>query len=234
MPIFIPLMCLLGMGVARFRRPAHAVPADPAVPDDVPVRLLRWAVSLLSAHREEWGQAMLGELGHIDGRASRWRFSAGCVSAALLLPPWGRAVAAICAMVALAAGSASLYVSVSVRYHLGDWEFPAIVLVILAGYTLAASMLLRSPRIAFPGLLLGLFIAPVWLAPAYTFYDFIAAVTPLWAGLVQLIAVPLLVGVVGTLWGGSAAAGRRRGSPGRAARPCATPADGGEIELRDD
>src|ERR1700731_4350760 len=105
MPIFIPLMCLLGMGVARFRGHAQVVPADPAVRDDVPVRLLRWAVSLLSAQREEWGQAMLGELDHIEGRRRRWRFAAGCMSAALLLPPWGRAAAAVCAMAAVAAGS---------------------------------------------------------------------------------------------------------------------------------
>jgi len=37
------------------------------VRDDVPARLLRWAVGLLSAPRAEWGQAMLGELDHIDG-----------------------------------------------------------------------------------------------------------------------------------------------------------------------
>ena len=69
MPIFIPLMCLLGMGVARFRGYAQEAPADPAVRDDVPVRLMRWAAGLLSAQRADWGQAMLGELGHIDGRA---------------------------------------------------------------------------------------------------------------------------------------------------------------------
>ena len=63
MPIFIPLMCLLGMGVARFR--GHA---PEAIRDDGPVRLLRWAVGMLTAQRDEWGRAMLGELGYIDGR----------------------------------------------------------------------------------------------------------------------------------------------------------------------
>ena len=211
MPIFIPLMCLLGMGVARFRGYAQEVPADPAVRDDVPVRLLRWAAGLLSAQRAEWGQAMLGELGHIDGRGRRWRFAAGCAGAALLLAPWGRAAAAVWAMTAAAAGAVGVYAATIVRYRLGagDWVFAAVVLVLLAGYTLVASVLLRQPGVALPGLLGGLFIALTWLAPAgYTFYDVIASVTPLWAVLVQVIVMPVLVGVAGTLWGGSAAAWR--------------------------
>jgi hypothetical protein len=211
MAIFICLLCLLGMVAIRFRGPAQVAPADLAARDDVPVRLLRWAVSLLSAQREEWGQAMLGELGSVDGRARRWRFAAGCVSAALLLPPWGRAAAAVWAMVAVAAGSVGLYAFVGVRYGLlaWDWVFSAVALVILVSYTLAASVLLRSPRVALPGLLGGLLAALIWLAPGYTFYDVITSMNPLWVGLVQVIVVPLLVGVVGALWGGSAAAGRR-------------------------
>ncbi len=211
MPLFIPLMCLLGMGMARFRGHAQVVTDNPAVRDDVPVRLLRWAVAMLSAQREEWGQAMLGELDHIDGQRQRWRFAVGCASAALLLPPWGRAATAACAMAAVAAGSAGLYASVNARYELGAWSWviAAIVLVILVSYTLAASVLLRNPRVAGPGVLLGLFIAPIWMAPGYTFTSFITSVTPRWAGLVQVLVVPLLVGVVGALRGGSAAAGRR-------------------------
>jgi hypothetical protein len=153
-------------------------PAQPAARDDVPVRLLRWAVSLLSARRGEWGQAMLGELGHIDDRVRRWRFAAGCASAALLLPPWGRAAAAVWAMVAVAADS------VGVRYGLlaWDWVFAAVALVLLVSYTIAASVLLRSPRVALPGLLGGLLAALlaalVWLAPGYTFWDVVTSVTP--------------------------------------------------------
>jgi hypothetical protein len=61
----------------------------------VPERLLRWAVGLLSAQREEWGQAMLGELGFIDGRGRRWRFAVGCAGGALLMQPWGRTAGVI-------------------------------------------------------------------------------------------------------------------------------------------
>ena len=51
-------------------------------------------------------------------------------------------------------------------------------------------------------------------APGYTFYDVIVSVTPLWALLVQVIVVPVLVGVAGTLWGGSAAAAAHRPARG--------------------
>jgi len=82
MPIFIPLICLMAMGLALFRRSVPLSPAGPEVRDDVPARLLRWAAGLLSAQRAEWGQAMLGELDHIDGLGRRWRFAAGCAGAA--------------------------------------------------------------------------------------------------------------------------------------------------------
>jgi hypothetical protein len=212
MTIFIPLMCLLGMGMAQFRRFAHAVPAGPAARDDAPARLLRWAAGLLPAQRAEWGQAMLGELDHIDGRGRRWRFAAGCAGAALLLPPWGRAAAAVRAMAAVAAGSAALYACVGTRYGLGagDWVLAAIALILLASYTLAASVLLRRPGVALPGLLGGLLVALAWLVPyGFTFYGLIVSVPPLWAPLMQVIVVPLSTGVAGALWGGSAVTGRR-------------------------
>jgi hypothetical protein len=209
MPIFIPLICLIAMGLALFRRSVPLSPAGPEVRDDVPARLLRWAAGLLSAQRAEWGQAMLGELDHIDGWGRRWRFAAGCAGAALLLPPWGRAAAAVWAMVAVAAGSAGVYASVTLRYGLGAGSW-VIVLVLLAGCTLAAGVTMRQPGVAVPGLLGGLLVALAWLVPyGFTFYGFIVAVPPLWAVLTQAFGAPLLVGVAGTLWGGSAAAGRR-------------------------
>ena len=66
---FVFMMCPVGIGIALIRRYAQAVPAGSAVRGDMPERLLRWAAGLLSARRAEWGQAMLGELDHIDGRA---------------------------------------------------------------------------------------------------------------------------------------------------------------------
>jgi hypothetical protein len=88
--------------------------------------------------------------------------------------------------------------------------FAAVVLVLLAGCTLAAGVMMRQPGIALPGLLGGLLVALAWLVPyGFTFYGLIVAVSPSWAVLTQALVVPLLVGVAGTLWGGSAAAGRR-------------------------
>jgi hypothetical protein len=215
MPLLMPLICLLGMGLVTFRRSGAVVPAehaDPALRDDAPARLLGWAASLLSAQREEWGQAMLGELACIDGRARRWRFAVGCAGAALLLPPWGRAAAAVWAFAAIAAGGAALYASVVARYDLGagEWVFAAIALVLLAGFTLVIGVQVRRPGVALPGLLGGLLVALAWAAPrGFTFYGLIVAVPPGWAVLLQLIVVPLALGAAGTLWGGSAAAGRR-------------------------
>ena len=203
------MMCPVGIALALLRRAARAVPAGPAAHRDVPERLLRWAAGLLSAQREEWGQAMLGELDHIDGQGPRWRFSAGCAGAALLLPPWGPAAAAVWAMTVAAAGAAGVYAAVAVRYRLGggDWVFAVITLVFLAGFTLAAATLLRRPGVALPGLLGGLVVALAWLAmQGFTFYDVIAPWTaPFWP-LVPMIAVPAGVGVAGTLRAGSAAA----------------------------
>jgi hypothetical protein len=85
---FVFMMCPAGIAAALIRRYGRAVPGGPAVRGDVPLRLLRWAAGLLSARRAEWGQAMLGELDHIQSRARRWRFAVGCAGGALLLPPW--------------------------------------------------------------------------------------------------------------------------------------------------
>ena len=206
---FIVLMCPVGIGVTLIRRHARAVPA---VRDDAPARLLRWAAGLLSARRGEWGQAMLGELDQIEGRGPRWRFAAGCAGAALLLPPWGRADAAVGAIAAVAAGAAGLCAVEVARYGLGTggWVTTAVMLVFLAGFALAASVLLRRPGIALPGLLGGLLVAVAWLAMSgFTFYGVIAPVTAPFTPLLPVAGTPLLVGAAGTMWGGSAAAGRR-------------------------
>ncbi len=84
------------------------------------------------------------------------------------------------------------------------------MLVFLAGFALAASVLLRRPGIALPGLLGGLLVAVAWLAMSgFTFYGVIAPVTAPFTPLLPVAGTPLLVGAAGTLWGGSAAAGRR-------------------------
>ena len=95
-----------------------------------------------------------------------------------------------------------MYAAVAVRYRLGggDWIFAVIELTIVAGFILAAAILLRRPGVALPGLLGGLVVALTWLAmQGFTFYDVIAPWTaPFWP-LVPMVAVPVLVGVAGAL-----------------------------------
>jgi len=207
------MLCLLGIGIAMFRRSPQAFLDGPS--SDAPAMLLNWAVGLLSAERAEWGQAMLGELGHLDGRVRRWRFAVGCVIAALLLPPWGRAAAVLWATVAVAAGSVGLYASLAIRFGLdgGDWVnwvWAAITVGSLAGFVLGSSALLRRPGVAIPGLLGGLIFALVSLAmTGFTFYEVTGTITTFQENLIVSIGVPFAVGAVGTLWGRDAAVGRR-------------------------
>jgi hypothetical protein len=207
--LIIPAL-LLCIGVALFRRSANS-DAEGA-PADAPMRLLRWATGLLSAQRDEWGQAMLGELDHIEGRGRRWRFTIGCVGAALLLPPWGRAGGGVLATVAVAIGGLGGYAYVITHYGLGAGSLvgAAIVATFLLSFALAAVPLLRRPGVALPGLLGGLFVALAWIGlSGFTFVSFITRLWSAWAVPLVLIVVPAVVGVIGTLWGGSAVAGRR-------------------------
>ena len=91
MPSILAILLLGSAGAVLWRR--EHVPQDPLTGrDDVPVRLLQWAVGLLPSDRVGWGQAMLGELDRIEGRSKRWRFAVGCLGGLLVLRPrrWRR------------------------------------------------------------------------------------------------------------------------------------------------
>src|SRR5258708_18739950 len=130
--LFVLMMCLLGIGIAMFRRSPQAFLDGPA--EDAPLRLMRWAVGLLSPQRHESGQAMLGELDHLDGRIRRMRFTLRCVGAALVLPPSGRVAGGAWVVIAAAVPSVRLYASVAIRYGLGArlWVAPAALAVFSA------------------------------------------------------------------------------------------------------
>src|SRR2546423_553995 len=97
MPLFfVLLLAPIAVAIALYRRNPRRFLDGPT--EDAPLRLLRWAVGLLSAHRTAWGKAMLGELAHLDGRVRRMRFALGCTGAALILPPWGRRAAGLAAL----------------------------------------------------------------------------------------------------------------------------------------
>jgi hypothetical protein len=207
---FVPMVSLLGILIAWYRRDPRRFLNGP--PEDLPLRLTRWAIGLLAPQRAEWGQAMLGELGHIEGRIPRMRFALGCIGGALVLPPWGRAATGVGAMIVLAAGAVGLYAGMAVHYGLGggDWIAVSILTVFVLGVLLGASALVRRPGVALPGLLGGLFISVIFLAlSGFTFLDQILPNTVGWHRLVQVIAVPFLVGAAGTLWSRDPIAGKR-------------------------
>ena len=207
---FVPMVSLLAILIAWYRRDPRRFLDGPA--EDAPLRLMRWAIGLLAPQRAEWGQAMLGELGHIEGWTRRMRFALGCAGAALVLPPWGRAAAGVWAVIVLAAGAVGLYAGMAVRYGLGggDWIWVSILTVFVLGALLGASALVRRPGVALPGLLGGLFIAVIFLTVSgFTFLDQILPNTVGWHRLVQVIAVPFLVGAVGTLWSRDPIVGKR-------------------------
>jgi hypothetical protein len=76
---------------------------------------------------------MVGELDRLEGRTARWRFAVGCVGAALVLPPWGWAGAAVGALTAVAAGTGGLVAYAQIHYRLGidgwTWVWAAVLFV---------------------------------------------------------------------------------------------------------
>src|SRR5689334_1748211 len=114
---FVLLLTPIGVAIALYRRNTRRFLDGPT--EDAPLRLLRWAVGLLSPQRAEWGQAMLGELGHLDGRWRRMRFALGCTGAALIMPPWGRAAVGLWATIGIVAASLTIYAGLNVHYRLG-------------------------------------------------------------------------------------------------------------------
>jgi hypothetical protein len=72
----------LAVLAACFVIPGIARSVHPGAERDQARRLLALTVRGLPRDRLEWGQAMLRELDHVQGRRSRWRFSLGCAWAA--------------------------------------------------------------------------------------------------------------------------------------------------------
>jgi hypothetical protein len=206
--LLVFLLAPVGILIALYRRNPKRFLNGPT--EDAPLRLMRWAISLLPPQRAEWGQAMVGELDHLDGRIRRMRFAVGCVAAALVLPPWGRASAGIWAMLALAAGSLGVFEGVALHYRLAsDWIAAGILTVFVIGVLLGASALIRRPGVAIPGLLGGLIVALASLASSgFSMLAQVSLVTP-WHPWILTLAVPFAVGAAGTLHGRDPVIGRR-------------------------
>jgi hypothetical protein len=121
----MPLLFIfvVGIAVALVRR-LVTVPGDQTYNQDAPARLLGWAIGLLAAQREQWGQAMIGELDRLDCSVRRWRFALG-------------------ALMAVAASAGGLVVYTHIHYQLGThvspWVLAAILVLILVPTSLAAA-----------------------------------------------------------------------------------------------
>jgi hypothetical protein len=208
--MFVFLLGPIGIVIALYRRNPRRFLDGPT--EDAPLRLVHWAVGLLSPQRAEWGRAMLGELGQLDGTVRRTRFALGCASAALVLPPWGRATAGIWAMIALAAASLSIYAGLTIHYQLaaGAWIQTAVVTLLCTGFLLGVRSLSRRTGVAIPGLLGGVAVTVVGLAlSGFTAVDQVSYIPAPGAQWVMVIIVPALVGAIGTFWRRDPAAGRR-------------------------
>jgi hypothetical protein len=203
-----PAIGLIALAVAMVRRAGR-----PVVPvDDVPARLLRGAVGLLSAERVEWGEAMRGELDHIDGRARRWRFALGCVGATLVLPPWGRTAEATAGVSTIAFGGAGIYAGMAIHFRLGvaGWVAAAVQGTVVIGLLLACSVLLRRSGVAVLGLLGGLVLALTTLnLSGFSFLDQINPDTVPWHPWVITVVAPFLVGAMATLCSADPVVGKR-------------------------
>jgi hypothetical protein len=184
---------------------------------DASATLLAWAIGFLAADRSEWGRAMVGELERIEKRSKRWRFSLGCLVAALLVPPRradsGRLVVGLVA--AVAAGCVALTSYGLVRYPgvlagRGTWSALATFVAVLTGLVLMTAIIVRRGGAGIVELAGGVAVAAVWILVGFVAVWHSSASALSWL----LLALPLSALAVG-------AAGTRRGKNGTAGRQAA-------------
>ncbi|MDP9222756.1 MAG: hypothetical protein M3P18_02675, partial [Actinomycetota bacterium] len=175
-----------------------------------------WAVGFLAVDRAEWGQAMVGELEQIERLSQRWRFSIGCMSAALRVPPRpedsGRLVVGL--VLAAAIGCVGVIAYGVVRYPGmlaggGTWLALATFIAVLACLTLMTAITVRRGAAGGVGLAGGVAVAVVWIVVGLVVVAAAASQPAFSLLLVALPLVSLAVGAAGTWRGKSATAGRR-------------------------
>ena len=156
--------------VARPSRRRNTPRTTAAGNADAPSRLLNWAVGALPADRASWGEAMVGELNQIDNRRQRWRFAAGCASAAVFLPSRradsARLAARLVAATALACAGLVAYglgQYPAIATNARTWPVLAVFLSVLVGYSVVSTVLVRRGPVTGSGLAGGLGLAAVWI-----------------------------------------------------------------------
>jgi hypothetical protein len=135
---------------------------------DGPAWLLAAARAALPADRRQWGAAMAAELAQVEGGTARWRFAAGCASAAVV-PGGNRVAVTVAGALAVAAIAAATLVTGAA---LPAGRVFALAFVGLLG-GLATLAVARSRRIGWtaPGpALTGLALAGVTACLAFTIY----------------------------------------------------------------
>ena len=195
------LLLILGRALPAAVRTLKVVRAEKTTGDRA-ARLLALAVRGLPADRAAWGRAMLVELDEAQGAWGRWRFTLGCarattairIRASLRAPGRGGAgirtiaLGAVAAALVLAAYGLVRYPGL--RVGVGNWAAAGTLLVLLAGYALAALTLSAgtTPEAVTArrhGLLGGLAVGAAW--------SLVLAPTPALRGWVALpLAVALL------------------------------------------
>ena len=111
--------------------------------------------------------------------------------------------------VAASGGGLFAYTHVHYQLHTDGWTWvgAVILLLVLVGYILGGSVLLRRPGVAGPGLVGGLLVAATWLAVGGFTFD--RWLNSLGSNSWLVVLVPIVVGAGSTLWGGNAVVGLR-------------------------
>ncbi|WP_329000048.1 hypothetical protein OHA18_37160 [Kribbella sp. NBC_00709] len=181
--------------------------------DDTARSLLTFACNGLPTGRAAWGQAMLAELGCIEGESARWLFALGGVRAAVAARTVGRlrtlpGLASVLAGVLTCAGltAAALISHPDLRTSPKIRPFLIVAVVVLTSY---AALAVARASDAHPtarsarrlGLLTGAALAVPWFVFAAGWWNLHGA------PLILVIATPLVAGVAATRSTGSTHAG---------------------------
>jgi hypothetical protein len=221
--IFVGVLLWVLVTVFRAARKVIVRPAP-----DRPAALVAFAARRLSAERPEWAQAMLAEIGYIEGSGARWRFALGCVQVALMPPRpaerSGQVLRGAVLLGVLGCAATALYAATrgperSLDFGAGSVALLAVVLIAYAAAAFllswsAAPAALLARRLGLAGgLIVGLLLV-LGNSPASPFGALmrgpLGPITPLAASLVVAAAAAAMAGttragIAAALWTGAVA-----------------------------
>jgi hypothetical protein len=203
--VVLVVLAVTGAFRARRRRP------DGAAAPDIPTVAVGWAAGMMPVGREQWGQAMVGELGQYAGFA-RWRFALGCAVAALGVPRHTGERWVVGSVLAASIASAGLVGYGTVRYPgmvtgTGTWLEVAAFGAVLVGFVVVTAIAVRPSPIGVSGVVYGCALAGVWIVVGRAAVSARSAASMLL--LMILPVVSIAAGVLGARRARTRAAGRR-------------------------